>query len=196
MLFCHYHQLLFSVGWYFAYCGCFRNLQLSESAYHNSFGNKLSVEFWRRRAFKQPLIRYTPTLMPAHIMCRWSCRMPASSLCVSSATQAVNVTNVSCTANSGFSIVPTTTAQYWNAIPSYPYNITNAVWSWGDNSSSRALHIASIFHGRANTNLPLCYRFVWGHCKHLLHLFGLQTSTGNYQRKCAATTNPSWNYGH
>lgn len=78
-----------------------------------------------------------------------------NSLCVSSATQAVNVTNVSCTANSGFSIVPTTTAQYWNAIPSYPYNITNAVWSWGDNSSSSGLYTSHQYSTQGQYNICL-----------------------------------------
>lgn len=79
----------------------------------------------------------------------------SNSLCTSSLTQAVNVTNVSCTANAGFSLVPTSTAQYWNAIPAYPYNVTNAVWSWGDNSSSIGLYTSHQYSAQGQYNICL-----------------------------------------
>ena len=60
--------------------------------------------------------------------------------CTSNYTQAINITGIPCSANAGFSLVPTATAQYWNAIPVYPFNVSNAVWSWGDGSSSTGLY--------------------------------------------------------
>jgi len=55
-------------------------------------------------------------------------------------TQYVNVTGAPCIANPGFSIVPTPTPQYWTITPSYPYNVTQALWSWGDGSFSNSLY--------------------------------------------------------
>ena len=52
---------------------------------------------------------------------------------------AINVTGTGCVANSNFSIAPTNTAQYWTATPAFPWNISNAVWSWGDGSTSNGL---------------------------------------------------------
>jgi PKD repeat protein len=60
--------------------------------------------------------------------------------CLSTASTAINVTGINCVANSNFSIAPTNTAQYWTATPAFPWNISNAVWSWGDGSSSNGLY--------------------------------------------------------
>lgn len=60
--------------------------------------------------------------------------------CVDSVIQSVNVSGIPCVANSGFSMVPTNTAQVWDVIPSYPWNVVAANWSWGDGSSSNTLY--------------------------------------------------------
>ncbi|MBL7902573.1 MAG: PKD domain-containing protein [Bacteroidia bacterium] len=60
--------------------------------------------------------------------------------CMSTASTAINVTGINCVANANFSVAPTNTAQYWTATPSFPWNVTNAVWSWGDGSSSVGLY--------------------------------------------------------
>jgi len=68
---------------------------------------------------------------------------PATSVvaaCSASVTQNVSVTTVACLANASFTLAKvTSTAVVWNAFPTYPTNITNAVWSWGDASSSTGL---------------------------------------------------------
>ncbi len=61
-------------------------------------------------------------------------------LCQDSIIQSVNVSGAPCTANSNFSMVPTGTAQVWNVVPSYPWNISSARWDWGDGSSSNTLY--------------------------------------------------------
>jgi PKD repeat protein len=60
--------------------------------------------------------------------------------CNDTVRQSVNITGTSCTANSGFTMVPATTAHYWNAIPAYPWNITAASWDWGDGTTSNQLY--------------------------------------------------------
>ncbi|PBQ33887.1 hypothetical protein CNR22_19555 [Sphingobacteriaceae bacterium] len=61
-------------------------------------------------------------------------------MCSDSVIQSVNISGIACTANSNFSLVPTATAQVWNVIPTYPWNVSAATWSWGDGSSSNTLY--------------------------------------------------------
>ncbi len=61
-------------------------------------------------------------------------------LCNDTVIQSINITGIPCNANSNFSLNPTNTPQYWTATPSYPWNVINAVWSWGDGSSSTGLY--------------------------------------------------------
>jgi PKD repeat protein len=75
--------------------------------------------------------------------------------CLDTLTQAVNITGISCTANSAFTLVPTQTPQYWNAIPAYPWNVSNAVWSWGDGSSSNGLYTSHQYSAAGNYNICL-----------------------------------------
>jgi PKD repeat protein len=60
--------------------------------------------------------------------------------CVDSLILSVTASGVPCAANSNFSLVPTNTAQVWNVIPAYPWNVTAASWSWGDGSVSNTLY--------------------------------------------------------
>lgn len=60
--------------------------------------------------------------------------------CSDSTMQSVTISGVPCVANSNFSMVPTATAQVWDVIPSYPWNISAASWSWGDGSTSNTLY--------------------------------------------------------
>ena len=68
---------------------------------------------------------------------------PSSTLatCSASVSQNVTVTTTACLANATFTLSKaTSTAVVWNAYPTYPANITNAVWSWGDATSSTGLY--------------------------------------------------------
>ena len=69
--------------------------------------------------------------------------------CVNSVTQSVNVTSAPCFANSNFTAVPTGTAQYWNIIPSYPWNVSNATWNWGDATSSSGIYSSHTYSAAA-----------------------------------------------
>jgi len=75
--------------------------------------------------------------------------------CVNTATMALNITGVNCVANSNFSLVPTATAQYWNAVLAYPYNITNAIWSWGDGGTSNVLYASHQYSASGNYSICL-----------------------------------------
>lgn len=60
--------------------------------------------------------------------------------CSDSLVQSITISGVPCVANSNFSMVPTATAQVWNIVPSYPWNVTAALWNWGDGSASNSLY--------------------------------------------------------
>lgn len=75
--------------------------------------------------------------------------------CRDSVIQALNITGIPCIANSNFTLVPTLIPQYWNAIPSYPYNVTAAQWSWGDGSYSNSLYTAPHQYSAA-ANYTIC----------------------------------------
>ncbi len=70
--------------------------------------------------------------------------------CLDTMMQTISVTGIPCIANSSFSMIPTATAQVWNAVPLYPWNIVAVDWSWGDNSSSNVLY-ASHSYSTAGT---------------------------------------------
>ncbi len=60
--------------------------------------------------------------------------------CTSSITKTVNISNIPCVANANFTLIPTNVPKYWIAIPSYPWNVVAATWSWGDATSSNSLY--------------------------------------------------------
>ncbi|MBL7930527.1 MAG: PKD domain-containing protein [Bacteroidia bacterium] len=65
--------------------------------------------------------------------------------CSDSVMQAIAVSGIPCTANSGFTMAPSGIAQVWNASPLYPWNISNATWDWGDGSSSNILYTSHTY---------------------------------------------------
>jgi PKD repeat protein len=75
--------------------------------------------------------------------------------CSDSITQAVNITGVACTANAGFTVLPSMVPQYWVAIPYYPWNVTAATWSWGDGSSSNSMYPSHTYSTAGNYNICL-----------------------------------------
>jgi PKD repeat protein len=76
-------------------------------------------------------------------------------LCSDSVIQSVNVSGVPCSANSNFSVVPTSTAQVWNVVPSYPWNVAAASWSWGDGSVSNTLYTSHQYSTAGMYNICL-----------------------------------------
>jgi PKD repeat protein len=78
-----------------------------------------------------------------------------SPTCTSSATQTITVTSSTCIADASFSVVPTSTAQYWNAYPSSPSNVTSAQWSWGDGSFSDSLYTSHQYSAAGTYDLCL-----------------------------------------
>jgi PKD repeat protein len=64
---------------------------------------------------------------------------PNNTMCYDSTSNPVNITTLPCIANSNFSMTMITSG-YWNATPAYPWNVVNATWAWGDNTSSNQLY--------------------------------------------------------
>lgn len=79
----------------------------------------------------------------------------ALNLCEDTIGQVINVTGINCLANSNFSVAPTNTAQYWTATPAFPWNINNAVWSWGDGSGSNLLYTSHTYSAAGNYQICL-----------------------------------------
>ncbi|WP_317898886.1 PKD domain-containing protein [Aurantibacillus circumpalustris] len=76
--------------------------------------------------------------------------------CFDSLTQAINVTGISCIANPNFIVVPTFSAsQNYIAIPEYPYNVTAAIWYWGDGTTSNSLYASHLYSVAANYSICL-----------------------------------------
>jgi PKD repeat protein len=63
--------------------------------------------------------------------------------------------NVPCTPNSQFSVVSTGTPQLYNATPTDFSNVANAVWNWGDGTSSNALYPSHTYANTGNYNICL-----------------------------------------
>lgn len=51
----------------------------------------------------------------------------------------INVTTVPCVANSNFTLTQLSPGN-WQATPQYPYNLSSAIWHWGDNTSTFGLY--------------------------------------------------------
>lgn len=75
--------------------------------------------------------------------------------CSDSTTTSLAISGIPCVANSSFALVPTTTAQIWNAIPAYPYNIVAAQWSWGDATTSNVLYTSHQYASPGMYNICL-----------------------------------------
>lgn len=63
----------------------------------------------------------------------------SSPTCTDTVRQAINITGITCRAISDFSLLPTPVSKIWKVAPTYPWNITNARWDWGDGNSSGIL---------------------------------------------------------
>jgi PKD repeat protein len=81
--------------------------------------------------------------------------MNNGTLCTGSIIQSINVTGLPCTSNSNFSMVPTGTAQIWNATPNYPWNVSSARWDWGDGYSSNTLYTSHQYSAAGMYNICL-----------------------------------------
>ncbi len=75
--------------------------------------------------------------------------------CSDSIVQAINVTGVPCTANAGFQLYPASLPQHWHAVPSYPWNVSAANWSWGDGTTSNGMYASHTYTASGNYNICL-----------------------------------------
>ncbi|MDZ4663261.1 MAG: PKD domain-containing protein [Bacteroidota bacterium] len=69
---------------------------------------------------------------------------PNNPICKDSVAVPVNINSVPCVANSNFTMTMITSG-WWNAIPSYPWNVVSATWNWGDNTSDNQLYTSHTY---------------------------------------------------
>jgi PKD repeat protein len=78
-----------------------------------------------------------------------------SPTCFDSVSVPVNVNTIPCTANSNFTAVSSGQPLLWYATPSYFGNVVNAVWYWGDGSSTNALYPSHTYSAAGLYNICL-----------------------------------------
>lgn len=79
-----------------------------------------------------------------------------SIVCQQTNTANVVVTGIPCLANSGFSLFPIIGQPHTYYItPNYPYNVSSAIWNWGDGSSSNTLYTSHTYSASGNYNICL-----------------------------------------
>jgi PKD repeat protein len=67
------------------------------------------------------------------------------SSCYSTTCQGINANGIPCGADATFTAVPTNTQQVWYFSPNYPWNVSNALWSWGDGTTSNVLYTSHTY---------------------------------------------------
>lgn len=82
--------------------------------------------------------------------------------CSAVAYDTITVSNNTCIANAGFSVIPTSTPQYWNAWPVSPSNVANAIWYWGDGSSSNGLYTSHQYSAAGQYSICLSVTLTCG----------------------------------
>lgn len=102
-----------------------------------SFGNGLGNSAWTNTTNTTYTANGTYTVTLSTVI--WTPQGP----CTATVTGVVTITNV-CTANATFSLSPSGTPQYWNAIPSAT-NIAAATWYWGDGTTSNTLYTSHTY---------------------------------------------------
>jgi PKD repeat protein len=80
---------------------------------------------------------------------------PGFPTCSDSTTQAINITGVNCSANAFFSLSPSGIPQQWTALPVYPFNVSTAVWNWGDGSTTTGMFPSHTYAVAGNYSICL-----------------------------------------
>ena len=75
--------------------------------------------------------------------------------CRDSSLYSINVTGIPCTANAAFNLSAGNQPQYWNATPVYPWNVTGAVWYWGDGTFASGLYTSHTYSVSGSYNICL-----------------------------------------
>jgi len=75
--------------------------------------------------------------------------------CWDSTNMSINITGIPCVANANFTLTPGNQPQHWVATPAFPWNVSAATWSWGDNTTSNGLYTAHQYSISGNYNICL-----------------------------------------
>ncbi|MCC6371800.1 MAG: PKD domain-containing protein [Bacteroidia bacterium] len=82
--------------------------------------------------------------------------------CSSTVSQVITVTTSTCVSNTTFTLLPTSTPKFWNAIPSNTANIASVLWSWGDGNTSNTLYTSHLYSVSATYTICLSVTLTCG----------------------------------
>lgn len=98
--------------------------------------------------------------------------------CHDSINASINVTGIPCVTNANFSLSPSGTPQNWIALPVYPWNVSAASWSWGDNSTSNSLYTSHQYSVAGNYNICLTVTATCGSTATACSTYSIYKGTG------------------
>jgi hypothetical protein len=91
------------------------------------------------------------------------------------------VINNICVANAGFSLAPTATAQVWYVNLTSPTNVTAAIWSWGDGTTTNALFTSHSYSAAGNYFICLSVTVSCGSSASSCNNYAIYRGSGNNQ---------------
>lgn len=97
--------------------------------------------------------------------------------CTTYNTQQVSVGTASCIANSNFTFAPSGTPQWWNVSPSYPYNVSNAIWNWGDGNTTNSLYTSHLYASAGTYTICLSVTVTCGDTSSTCSSYAIYKST-------------------
>lgn len=98
--------------------------------------------------------------------------------CSAVISNTVMVQTLNCLAIPAFTLLYAGTPGYWNATPSYPWSVVNAVWSWGDATSTNALYPSHTYSTSGNYQICLTVTVTCGQTASACATYSIYRSSG------------------
>ena len=85
-----------------------------------------------------------------------------SPFCTDTVAQVITVSTNTCVANANFTLLPTSTPKFWNAMPASASGISAASWNWGDGNTSNTLYTSHLYSVSATYTICLSVTLTCG----------------------------------